>query len=162
VFLEVGEGCGLGDRDGVGLAGLPGGDLVAAPGAGEAVDKDGVEVPGLIPEAGVEGERPACPGDKAPGGEVVDAEQGDVAFARGGAEVAAGAPFDDPGGEPGVFQGGVWVPETASPYATCAYSRMMPPRRSRRRTRMLLISTGGWRRPAGGSCCSDRCGRCPL
>jgi anti-anti-sigma regulatory factor len=56
----------------------------------------------------------------------------------------------------------VWVPETASPYATCAYSRMMPPRRSRRRTRMLLISTGGWRRPAGGSCCSDRCGRCPL
>ena len=56
----------------------------------------------------------------------------------------------------------LWVPETASPYATWVYSRMKPPRRSRRRTRMLLISTGGWRRPAGGSCCSDRCGRCPL
>ena len=47
----------------------------------------------------------------------------------------------------------LWVPETASPYATWVYSRMKPPRRSRRRTRMLLISTGGWRRPAGGSCC---------
>jgi len=56
----------------------------------------------------------------------------------------------------------LWVPETASPYATWAYSRMRPPRRSRRRTRMLLVSAGGWRRPAGGSCCSDRCGRCPL
>ena len=106
VFLEVGEGCGLGDRDGVGLAGLPGGDLVAAPAAGEAVDQDGVEVPGLVPEPGVDGQRPACPRGEAPGGEVVDAEEGDVAFARGGAEVAAGAPFDDPGGEPGVFQGG--------------------------------------------------------
>ncbi len=106
VFLEVGEGCGLGDRDGVGLAGLPGGDLVAAPAAGEAVDHDGVEVPGLVPESGVDGQRPACSGGEAPGGEVVDAEEGDVAFARGGAEVAAGAPFDEPGGEPGVFQGG--------------------------------------------------------
>jgi len=106
VFLEVSKGCGLGDRDGVGLAGLPGGDLVAAPAAGEAVDQDGVEVPGLVPEPGVDGQRPACPGDEAPGGEVVDAEEGDVAFARGGAEVPAGAPFDDPGGEPGVFQGG--------------------------------------------------------
>ena len=70
------------------------------------MDQDGVEVSGLVPEAGVDGERPACPGGEAPGGEVVDAEEGDVALARGGAEVAADAPFDDPGGEPGVFQGG--------------------------------------------------------
>jgi hypothetical protein len=95
VFLEVGEGCGPGDRDGAGLAGLPGGARVAAPAAGEAVDQDGVEVPGLVPEAGVDGERPACPGGEAPGGDVVDAEEGDVAFARCGAEVAADAPFDD-------------------------------------------------------------------
>lgn len=29
-----------------------------------------------------------------------------MAFARGGAEVAAGAPFDDPGAEPGLLEGG--------------------------------------------------------
>src|ERR1022692_2347357 len=106
MFLEVGEGCGLGDRDGAGLAGLPGGNRVAASAAREAVDQDGVEVSGLVAEAYVDGQGPACPGNEAPGGEVVDAEECDVAFAWGGAEVAADAPFDDPGGEPCAFQGG--------------------------------------------------------
>ena len=102
VFLGVGECRGCGDGDGVGLLGLPGGDRVAGLAAEEAVDQDGVEVPGLISEAGVDGERPACPRGEAPRGLVVDAEHGYVAFALGGAEVAADAPFDDPGGEPGV------------------------------------------------------------
>jgi hypothetical protein len=53
----------------------------------------------------------------------------------------------------------LWVPETVSPQATCAYSWIRPPSRSRRRTRMVEPSVGGRARPSGGFCCSVRCGR---
>lgn len=53
----------------------------------------------------------------------------------------------------------LWVPNTASPHATWAYSWIRPPSRSRRRTRILVPAMGGSWRPAGGFWCSVRCGR---
>jgi hypothetical protein len=53
----------------------------------------------------------------------------------------------------------LWVPETASPHATCEYSWIRPPSRSRRRTWTLALGAGGCGCPAGGLCCSARCGR---
>jgi hypothetical protein len=38
---------------------------------------------------------------------------------------------------------GLWVPKTLSPYATWAYSRIMPPSRSRRKTRTFALGVGG-------------------
>src|SRR5215471_3700900 len=48
----------------------------------------------------------------------------------------------------------LWVPKTASPYATCEYSWIRPPSRSRRRARTFAAKVGGCGRLAGGSCCS--------
>jgi hypothetical protein len=56
----------------------------------------------------------------------------------------------------------LWVPDTRSPQAACAYSWISPPTRSRRATLPAGKTTGGSAGPSGGACPSARCGRCPL
>jgi hypothetical protein len=58
MYLQVREGRRTRDAH-AGLAGPPGGDLVAVLGTGKSADEDGVEGVGAVPEADVEGECPA-------------------------------------------------------------------------------------------------------